>query len=167
MLEAGRPVPAWVPPLWRRERSLHWDSLPSLRLPGGKLGFHFLSSCEAAVWRLLHLCRAYRYSFPRRRTPESLLSSTKPTWGAIAPNLLKDLSRGCAGEAASASCTVAWSSAGLSCSVLLPTSFIPFFADISCSWVTCNRGFLFLVHFTAWGSSHRHMSRGKRKEGIP
>lgn len=86
---------------------------------------------------------------------------------SIAPNLLKDLSRGCAGEAASASCTVAWSSAGLSCSVLLPTSFIPFFADISCSWVTCNRGFLFLVHFTAWGSSHRHMSRGKRKEGIP
>ena len=92
---------------------------------------------------------------------------------SIAPNLLKNLSRGCTGEAASASCTVAWSLGGLCCSALAATNVLhPFLckhltSEISCSWVTSNGSFTFLVHFTAWGSTHRHLNQGRSKEGIP
>lgn len=41
------------------------------------------------------------------------------------PDLLKHLLRGCAREVISVLCMVAWPSAGLSCSVLLPNPFVP------------------------------------------
>ena len=127
--EAERPFPIWVPALWGRERRLHWDSFPSLPLPEGKLGFQFLSSCAAAVRRPPHLCRTYRRGLPRRRTPGSLHLGSQHT--SIAPNLLKDLSRGCTAEVPLPHAP--WPGPWLVCLAqrwLLATSFIPFFANI-------------------------------------
>lgn len=62
--------------------------------PEKHLGLPFSSSCVAST-----SVQGLSLQLPRCRTPGSLLSSTKPTWGAkcasIAPNLRKDLCRGC------------------------------------------------------------------------
>lgn len=92
----------------------------------------------------------------------------------IAPDLRKDLGRGCTEKLPLPGlCGLGLRGSGL-CMCPSPPSLLRkcLTSDISYSWVTCKGWggvgcFTFFAHFRAWGSTLRHIKGGRMKEGVP
>lgn len=126
MLEAGRLVPFRAPPLWgmQRERTLHGDCSPVCILQKkswkrrDSVSMLLRGCCPVQRW-----CGCFQDTEPQRASwvHKGHLGSRC----ASIPQISWRVSAEAAQKAASASCTLVWSSESLSGLALLPRPFVP------------------------------------------